>query len=110
MYSSDGSKDDAADLASNIGAHYEVQPIEPLFNAYQQQLDLDGVSAENLQARIRGVIVMASSNSRGLLAVATGNKSELCLRLLDHLRRCGRRLRTHQGPAQDPCLGDQPLA
>ena len=35
MYSSDGSKDDAADLASNIGAHYEVQPIEPLFNAYQ---------------------------------------------------------------------------
>lgn len=77
MYSSDGSKDDAADLASNIGAHYEVQPIEPLFNAYQQQLDLDGVSAENLQARIRGVIVMASSNSRGLLAVATGNKSEL---------------------------------
>ena len=75
MYSSDGSKDDAADLASNIGAHYEVQPIEPLFNAYQQQLD--GVSAENLQARIRGVIVMASSNSRGLLAVATGNKSEL---------------------------------
>ena len=77
MYSSDGSKDDAADLASNIGAHYEVQPIEPLFNVYQQQLDLDGVSAENLQARIRGVIVMASSNSRGLLAVATGNKSEL---------------------------------
>ncbi len=77
MYSSDGSKDDAADLASNIGAHYEAQPIEPLFNAYQQQLDLDGVSAENLQARIRGVIVMASSNSRGLLAVATGNKSEL---------------------------------
>ena len=77
MYSSIGSKDDAADLASNIGAHYEVQPIEPLFNAYQQQLDLDGVSAENLQARIRGVIVMAYSNSLGLLAVATGNKSEL---------------------------------
>ena len=77
MYSSDGSKDDAADLAANIGAHYEVQPIEPLFNAYQQQLHLEGVSAENLQARIRGVIVMASSNSRGLLAVATGNKSEL---------------------------------
>lgn len=76
MYS-DGSKDDAADLAANIGAHYEVQPIEPLFVAYQQQLDLDGVAAENLQARIRGVIVMASSNSRGLLAVATGNKSEL---------------------------------
>lgn len=77
MYSSDGSKDDAADLAANIGAHYDVQPIEPLFNAFQDQLDLDGVAAENLQARIRGVIVMAYSNSKGLLAVATGNKSEL---------------------------------
>ena len=77
MYSSDGSKDDAADLANNIGAHYDIQPIEPLFVAYQKQLDLEGVAAENLQARIRGVIVMAYSNSKGLLAVATGNKSEL---------------------------------
>lgn len=77
MYSSDGSKDDAADLARNIGARYQVQPIEPLFNAFQKQLGLDGVAAENLQARIRGVIVMASSNSRGALALATGNKSEL---------------------------------
>ncbi|NEG70157.1 NAD+ synthase [Bifidobacterium choloepi] len=77
MYSSDGSKDDAADLARNLGAHYDVQPIEPLFVAFQKQLDLDGVAAENLQARIRGVIVMAYSNSKGLLALATGNKSEL---------------------------------
>ncbi|WEV72957.1 NAD+ synthase [Bifidobacterium sp. ESL0790] len=77
MYSSDGSKDDAADLAANIGAHYDVQPIEPLFKAFQGQLGLDGVAAENLQARIRGVIVMAYSNSKNLLALATGNKSEL---------------------------------
>ena len=77
MYSSDGSKDDAADLARNIGAHYDIQPIEPLFVAFQNQLKLEGVAAENLQARIRGVIVMAYSNSKGLLAVATGNKSEL---------------------------------
>lgn len=77
MYSSDGSKDDAAQLAANIGAHYEIQPIEPLFEAFQRQLALQGVAAENLQARIRGVIVMASSNSRGVLALATGNKSEL---------------------------------
>ena len=77
MYSSIGSKDDAADLAANIGAHYDVQPIEPMFNVYQGQLKLEGVAAENLQARIRGVIVMAYSNSLGLLAVATGNKSEL---------------------------------
>mgnify|MGYP002587402533 CR=1 FL=1 len=77
MYSSDGSKDDAADLARNIGAHYDIQPIEPLFVSFQNQLELEGVAAENLQARIRGVIVMAYSNSLGLLAVATGNKSEL---------------------------------
>lgn len=77
MYSSDGSKDDAADLAQNLDAHYDIQPIEPLFKAFQSQLDLDGVAAENLQARIRGVIVMAYSNSKNLLALATGNKSEL---------------------------------
>ncbi|MFT9397091.1 MAG: NAD+ synthase [Bifidobacterium psychraerophilum] len=77
MYSSDGSRDDAADLAKNIGAHYEIQAVEPLFTAYQKQLHLEGVAAENLQARIRGVIVMAYSNTHGLLALATGNKSEL---------------------------------
>lgn len=48
-----------------------------MYDAFQQQLALDGVSAENLQARIRGVIVMAYSNSKGVLALATGNKSEL---------------------------------
>ena len=77
MYSSDGSKDDARDLAERIGAHYDVQPIEPLFKAFQSQLSLEGVAAENLQARVRGVIVMAYSNSKGVLALATGNKSEL---------------------------------
>ena len=77
MYSSDGSKDDAADLAANLGAHYDIQPIGPLFAAFQSQLALGGVAAENLQARIRGVIVMAYSNAKGLLALATGNKSEL---------------------------------
>ncbi|AKV56079.1 NAD+ synthetase [Bifidobacterium actinocoloniiforme DSM 22766] len=76
-YSSDGSKDDAADLAERLGAHYEVQAIETLFSAFQDQLNLTGVAAENLQARIRGVIVMAYSNAKGLLALATGNKSEL---------------------------------
>lgn len=77
MYSSDGSKDDAEQLAENLGAHYDVQPVEPVFNTYQRQLHLNGVAEENLQARIRGVIVMAYSNSRNLLALATGNKSEL---------------------------------
>lgn len=77
MYSSLGSKDDACDLAQRLGAHYDVQPIEPLFKSFQNQLDLQGIAAENLQARVRGVIVMAYSNSKGLLALATGNKSEL---------------------------------
>lgn len=77
MYSSDGSKDDAYDLAKRICANYDVQPIEPLFKVFQTQLDLQGIAAENLQARVRGVIVMAYSNSKGLLALATGNKSEL---------------------------------
>ena len=65
MYSSDGSKDDAADLAKNIGAHYDIQPIEPLFVSFQKQLDLEGVAAENLQARIRGVIVCGYSTIYG---------------------------------------------
>lgn len=77
MYSSDGSKDDAADLARNLGARYDIQPIETLFKAFEGQLGVEGVAAENLQARIRGVIVMAYSNAKGLLALATGNKSEL---------------------------------
>lgn len=76
-YSSDGSRGDAAVLADLLGASLDVQPIEPLVEAYQRQLHLEGVAAENLQARVRGVIVMAYSNARGLLALATGNKSEL---------------------------------
>ena len=108
MYSSDGSKDDAADLARNIGAHYDIQPIEPLFVSFQNQLELEGVAAENLQARIRGVIVMAYSNSKGCRwprqQVRTG------MRLFHDLRRCGRRLCANQGPAQDPRVGDLPLA
>ena len=77
QYSSDGSKDDAAELAQRLGATLDMQPIEPLFNAFQDQIHVQGIAAENLQARIRGVLVMAKSNSDGLLALATGNKSEL---------------------------------
>ena len=77
MFSSGGSKDDAAQLAGNLGARYQVQPIAALFDAYQKQLHLSGIAAENLQARIRGVIVMAYANTHSLLALATGNKSEL---------------------------------
>ncbi|MFT8703948.1 NAD+ synthase [Bifidobacterium aquikefiricola] len=76
-YSSQGSRDDAAQLASNLGIHYQTESIEHVFDCYQQQLHLEGIAAENIQARIRGVIVMAYSNSKGLLALAPGNKSEL---------------------------------
>ncbi len=78
-YSSDHSKDDAADLAARIGADYRVQPIAPLVAAFEAQLDLDGVAAENLQARMRGVLLMAISNAEGHLVLATGNKTELAV-------------------------------
>lgn len=77
MYSSQGSITDAQELADNLGANLYAEPIGELVDAFEHQLALDGVAAENLQARIRGVIVMAYSNQRGLLALATGNKSEL---------------------------------
>lgn len=76
-FSSDHSKDDAADLAKRIGADYRVQPIAPMVDAFQEQLALTGVSEENLQARVRGVILMAISNREGHMVIAPGNKSEL---------------------------------
>jgi NAD+ synthase (glutamine-hydrolysing) len=77
VYSSEHSKDDAEDLAKRIGADYRVQPIRSMVDAFQGELALEGVAAENLQARIRGVILMAISNREGHLVIAPGNKSEL---------------------------------
>ncbi|HET8615488.1 MAG TPA: NAD+ synthase [Actinomycetales bacterium] len=77
VYSSDHSKGDAAELARRIGADYRVQSIEPFMTAYVDQLNLSGVAEENLQARLRGVVLMALSNSEGHLVLAPGNKSEL---------------------------------
>jgi len=76
-YSSEHSRDDAADLAERLGADYRVQPIAPLVAAFQDQLALSGVAEENLQARLRGVILMGISNAEGHLVIAPGNKSEL---------------------------------
>ena len=78
-HSSEHSKDDAADLARRIGADYRVQPIEPMVSAFRGELDLPGVAGENLQARVRGVILMGISNVEGHLVLATGNKSELAV-------------------------------
>jgi NAD+ synthase (glutamine-hydrolysing) len=79
VYSSEHSKDDAADLAKRIGADYRVQPIAPMVDAFESELPLDGLAAENLQARVRGVILMALSNAEGHLVLAPGNKTELAV-------------------------------
>ncbi len=78
-YSSEHSKDDAADLAKRLGADYRVQPIAPMVEAFQGELALEGVAEENLQARVRGVVLMAISNREGHLVIAPGNKSELAV-------------------------------
>jgi len=76
-HSSEGSKDDAADLAARIGFHYSVEPIGDIVAVIDGQLGLDGVPAENVQARVRGLIWMAESNRRGHLALTNGNKTEV---------------------------------
>ncbi|MGL5858061.1 MAG: NAD+ synthase [Angustibacter sp.] len=78
-YSSQHSRDDAAELARRIGADYRVQPIAPMVDAFQAELRLTGVAEENLQARVRGVVLMALSNAEGHLVLATSNKSELAV-------------------------------
>ena len=78
-YSSSGSKDDAEDLASRRGINYQVQTIEDLVKPFEDQLELSGIAAENLQARVRGVILMSLSNKHGMLTLTTGNKTELAV-------------------------------
>jgi NAD+ synthase (glutamine-hydrolysing) len=76
-YSSQGSLDDAAELAARQGTRHSVVPIEPMVAAYRDAVALTGIAAENLQARVRGTLLMALSNEHGHLALTTGNKSEL---------------------------------
>jgi NAD+ synthase (glutamine-hydrolysing) len=76
-YSSDHSRSDADDLAERIGLNYSVEPIADLVQPVETQLALDGVAAENLQARIRAIILMGLSNMHGHLVLTTGNKTEL---------------------------------
>ncbi len=78
-FSSDHSRDDAADLAARLGVEYRVEPIADGVATLEDQLKLEGVAAENLQARIRGVILMGISNSSGQLVLTTGNKSEIAV-------------------------------
>ena len=80
-YSSEGSVTDSEDLAKRCGLQWSVVPIAPIVAAYDAQLadsgGLHGLAEENLQARVRGVILMALSNEHGHLVLTTGNKSEL---------------------------------
>jgi NAD+ synthase (glutamine-hydrolysing) len=77
-WSSQGSLDDAAELARRQGTSHTVIAIEPVVEAFQAASGgLTGVAAENLQARVRGTLLMGLSNQYGHLVLTTGNKSEL---------------------------------
>ena len=81
-FSSQGSKDDAAELANNLGCRYEILPIESVYVCFLEILEkvFEGrpfdTAEENLQARIRGTLLMAFSNKFQSMLLATGNKSE----------------------------------
>ncbi len=82
QYSSEGSLQDGKKLAKNLGIEYRVIPIERIFQSYQNSLKeifrgkKPDVAEENIQARIRGNLLMAISNKFGYLVLTTGNKSE----------------------------------
>jgi len=83
MYSSEASRTDSEALGRNLGIEYRVLPIQPIFDAYMQMFDRLFVgrpadtTEQNIQARIRGNVLMAFSNKLGHLLLSTGNKSEL---------------------------------
>ena len=82
QYSSDHSIKDAEDLAKNLGSPYDIIPIKNIFNAFEKELkphfnDLPfNIAEENIQARSRGVLLMALSNKFGYILLNTSNKSE----------------------------------
>jgi NAD+ synthase (glutamine-hydrolysing) len=85
QFSSQGSLDDARVLAEKLGIQYEVIPIQPAFQTLKKELQPafagkpEDTTEENIQARLRGVILMALSNKFGSLLLTTGNKSELAV-------------------------------
>ncbi len=82
-YTSEASNTDAEAIAKNLGIDTQVVPIAPAFDAYKEMLAgafkglPEDTTEENLQARIRGNIIMAFSNKFGWIALSTGNKSEM---------------------------------
>jgi len=85
QFSSPGSLDDARSLAENLGIRYDMIPIQPIFASAKGQLGEvfaglpEDTTEENIQARLRGVVLMAMSNKFGSLLLTTGNKSELAV-------------------------------
>ena len=85
QFSSAGSIDDARSLAENLGIRFDVVPIQGSFEALKRQMEPlfegrpEDTAEENLQARLRGVTLMAMSNKFGSLLLTTGNKSELAV-------------------------------
>ena len=84
-YSSEGSVRDAQQLATNLGVELITLPITEIFTSYRKTLEKtfaglrEDVTEENIQARIRGNLLMALSNKFGSLVLSTGNKSELAV-------------------------------
>ncbi|MHB8454525.1 MAG: NAD+ synthase [Acidiferrobacterales bacterium] len=84
-YTHSMSLEDAAAMARTLGVHYSVIPIEPMFEAFTTALrdEFRGqsrdVAEENIQARIRGTLLMAISNKTGRMVLTTGNKSEMAV-------------------------------
>jgi NAD+ synthase (glutamine-hydrolysing) len=82
-YSSEGSVSDAKKIAENLGIGFEIIPIQPQVEGFQEALSKvfagrpEDTTEENLQSRIRGVTLMAISNKFGCMLITTGNKSEL---------------------------------
>ncbi|MEU8297119.1 NAD+ synthase [Micromonospora sp. NPDC048909] len=79
QHSSEHSREDAADLAKRTGLDFRIEPIQPMVDTFLANMSLSGLAVENLQARVRGVILMALSNQEGHLVLTTGNKSELAV-------------------------------
>ncbi len=85
-FSSEGSIKDSEELIRNLGCEGRIEPISDTFEVLLKQMKLDkptrggeSLAAENMQSRLRGVILMAISNSEGRLLLSTGNKSELAV-------------------------------
>ena len=79
QHSSEHSRDDAAELAKRTGLDFRVAPVQAMIDAFLANMSLSGLAVENLQARVRGVVLMALSNQEGPLVLTTGNKSELAV-------------------------------